>query len=166
MPKVSIVIPIYNVENYVRKSIESVIYQTESDIEIILVDDGSTDSSGKICDEYASQDSRIRVIHKKNGGLSSARNAGVKIATSEYVMFLDGDDYLKNSAVERLYHTALEYPSDFVQFLYQEVEYGQNPIEQSIRWFIKRIHRKICLKIYIDLVAWRHLAQQNCSGEN
>lgn len=102
MAKVSIIIPIYNVEKYVRKTIDSAINQTEKDIEIILVDDGSTDMSGKICDEYAQKDKRIKVIHKVNGGLSSARNAGIKVANSEYIMLLDGDDFLNVHAVSIL----------------------------------------------------------------
>ena len=81
MSKVSIIIPVYNVEKYIRKTIESAINQTESDIEIILVDDGSTDGSSNICDQYLKMDNRIKVIHKKNGGLSSARNAGTKEAS-------------------------------------------------------------------------------------
>ncbi len=121
MPKVSIIIPIYNVKDYVQKTIESAINQTEKDIEIILVDDGSTDGSEKLCDQYANIDTRIMVIHKKNGGLSSARNAGTVAATSEYIMFLDGDDYLKENAVERVLKVMKKYPSDFVQFMYQEV---------------------------------------------
>lgn len=131
MPKVSIIISIYNVKNYVRKSIESVINQTEREIEIILVDDGSTDGSGKICNEYVSYDNRIKVIHKENGGLSSARNAGTIAASSKYIMYLDGDDYLKENAVERVFEVMREYPSDFVQFMYQEVEEGQEPREQT-----------------------------------
>lgn len=132
MPKVSIIIPIYNVEHYVCKAVDSAINQTESDIEIILVDDGSTDNSGSVCDEYAYKDKRIKVIHKKNGGLSSSRNAGTTIATSNYVMYLDGDDYLKENAVERLLSVMKEYPSDVIQFRYQEVEEGQNPKIQEI----------------------------------
>lgn len=121
MSKVAIIIPIYNVEKYVRKTIESAANQTEKDIEIILVDDGSRDSSGKICDEYAASDSRIKVIHKENGGLSSARNAGTRLAKSEYVMYLDGDDYLAENSVERLLDIMKKYPCDFVQFRYEEV---------------------------------------------
>lgn len=127
MPKVSIIIPIYNVENYVRKTIDSAMNQTESDIEVVLVDDGSTDNSGDICDEYAHKDKRIKVIHKENGGLSSSRNAGTAIATGKYVMYLDGDDYLRENAVERLLAVMKEYPSDVIQFRYQEVEEGQEP---------------------------------------
>lgn len=122
MAKVSIVIPIYNVENYVRKTIESVINQTERDIEIILVDDGSIDSSGGICDEYAKTDDRIVVLHKTNGGLSSARNAGTKLAKSEFLMYLDGDDFLSLKAVEKLLSVMKRYPSDFIQFRYKEIE--------------------------------------------
>lgn len=140
MPKVSVIVPIYNVEGYVKKSIESVLCQTEAEIEVILVDDGSTDSSAQICDEYAALDNRIRVIHKVNGGLSSARNAGAEAASSDYVMFLDGDDYLKDNAVERVYQVMQEYPCDFVQFLYQEVEEGQEPSPQQETQSIYRAH--------------------------
>lgn len=122
MAKVSIIIPIYNVEKYVCKTIDSVVNQTEKDIEIVLVDDGSTDRSGKICDEYAQKDKRINVIHKVNGGLSSARNAGIKIASSEYIMLLDGDDFLNSHAVSILNGIIMKYPSDIIQFHYQEVK--------------------------------------------
>ena len=131
MSKVSIIIPVYNVEKYIRKTIESAINQTESDIEIILVDDGSTDSSN-ICDQYLKMDNRIKVIHKKNGGLSSARNAGTKEASSRYVMYLDGDDYLKSNAVERVFAVMNEYPSDIIQYQYQEIEEGQEPSEDKV----------------------------------
>lgn len=89
----SVVIPVYNVERYLEQCIESVIYQTYKDIEIILVDDGSPDNCPVICDKYASTDKRVSVIHKENGGLSSARNAGLLAANGEYVIFLDSDDY-------------------------------------------------------------------------
>ena len=131
MAKVSIIIPIYNVEKYMRKTIDSVINQIETDIEIILVDDGSTDSSGKICDEYSTRDNRIKVIHKENGGLSSARNAGTKEATSRYVMYLDGDDYLKENAVEKVLSVMKEYPSDIIQYQYQEVESEKSSEKQK-----------------------------------
>lgn len=91
---ISIVVPVYNVEPFIRRAIESVINQSYQNWELILVDDGSPDQCGLICDEYASKDSRIHVIHKKNGGLSSARNAGVQICHGEYLLFLDSDDYL------------------------------------------------------------------------
>lgn len=131
MPKASIIIPIYNVQRYLKKTVESVLNQSETDIEIILVDDGSTDSSGSLCDAYGEKDSRVKVIHKQNGGLSSARNAGTAAATSNYIMYLDGDDYLKENAVERAYGVIEQYPSDFVQFMYQELEEGQLPTVQT-----------------------------------
>lgn len=127
MPKASIIIPIYNVHSYVNKTVESALNQSEPDIEVILVDDGSTDGSGEICNEYAEMDRRVVVIHKKNGGLSSARNAGTEAASSEYVMYLDGDDYLRQNAVERCLETMKQYPSDFIQFLYQEVREDNEP---------------------------------------
>ena len=85
MVKVSIVVPIYNVEKYLEQCIDSIINQTLKDIEIILVDDGSPDNCPKMCDNYAKKDSRIKVVHKKNGGLSSARNAGIEVATGDYI---------------------------------------------------------------------------------
>lgn len=91
---ISVIVPIYNVENYLVKCIESIINQTYSNLEIILVDDGSPDNCHIICNEYAKKDSRIKVIHKKNGGLSDARNAGLEIATGEYISFIDSDDWI------------------------------------------------------------------------
>jgi len=100
--KISIIVPIYKVpEQYLRKCIESVMSQTLTDIEILLVDDGSPDKCGNICDEYAKKDSRIKVIHKKNGGLSSARNAGFLEATGKWIMFVDGVTGLSQICVKQ-----------------------------------------------------------------
>lgn len=93
--KVSIIIPLYNVEKFIPKLVESVISQDYENIEIILVDDGSPDNSGKIADDYSKKDSRITVIHKNNGGVSTARNAGIRAATGEYILFVDGDDWVE-----------------------------------------------------------------------
>lgn len=101
MNKVSIILPIYNVEKYLEKCVNSVISQTYQNIEVILVDDGSKDSSGRICDELVESDNRIKVIHKKNGGLASARNAGYEMATGEYIMYIDSDDVIKNDIAEK-----------------------------------------------------------------
>lgn len=100
MPLFSLIVPIYNVEPYIRRCVDSLIGQTFSDIEIILVDDESPDDSPRICDEYAKADERIRVIHKKNGGLSDARNAGLEIAAGKYVIFVDADDYIEKNTCE------------------------------------------------------------------
>ena len=97
--RLSIIIPVYNVEQYLQNCVQSVLTQTYQDLQVILVDDGSTDSSGILCDQLAQQDSRIQVVHKVNGGLSDARNAGLKVATGDYVLFLDSDDYYANSHV-------------------------------------------------------------------
>lgn len=100
--KVSIIIPVYNVENYLCDCLDSVIGQTYSLLEIILVDDGSKDSSGDICDEYAKRDNRIKVIHSENGGASAARNKGLEIATGEFLAFVDSDDMYENDAIEKM----------------------------------------------------------------
>lgn len=114
-PKVSILVPIYNVEKYLRRCIDSVLSQDFSDYELILVDDGSPDRCPQICDEYAAKDSRIKVVHKKNGGLVSARLAGFKEARGEYIMHLDSDDYLLPGAVSTLYDTAKNGDYDVVK---------------------------------------------------
>ena len=99
---ISVIVPVYNVEKYLRKSIDSLVSQTYRNLEIILVDDGGTDGCPAICDEYQSKDSRIQVIHKENGGLSDARNVGLRNATGDYIAFFDSDDYLKPDMYERL----------------------------------------------------------------
>lgn len=118
--KISVIIPIYKVENYLRECIESVLRQTYQNLEVILVDDGSPDSCPQICEEYARLDKRIEVIHKKNGGLSSARNEGFKHATGEYVLFLDSDDYWeKETAIQELVEK-VEEQVDLVLFRYKK----------------------------------------------
>jgi len=102
-PKISVVVPVYNVEKYLRECVDSVLEQTFSDFELILVDDGSPDNSGKICDEYAKKDSRVRVFHKTNGGVSSARNLGLENARAEWIMFVDSDDMICADALAVLF---------------------------------------------------------------
>ncbi len=101
-PLISVIIPIYNVQDFLPECIDSIIHQTYKNIEIILVDDGSTDKSGKIADEYARKDKRIKVIHKKNGGQGSARNEGLKIASGDYIGFVDGDDFVDKNYYKNL----------------------------------------------------------------
>lgn len=103
MEKISIIVPIYKVQDYLDECIESIINQTYSNVEVILVDDGSPDRCPQMCDEWAKRDSRIRVIHKKNGGLSSARNAGLDVANGEYISFVDSDDFICSDALQNLY---------------------------------------------------------------
>ena len=119
--KVSVIVPVYNIEEYVSYCIESLVGQDYQNLEIILVDDGSKDLSFKICDEWSKRDSRIKIIRKPNGGLSSARNVGLDFATGEYVLFIDGDDYLANGAISAMMSIIETKEVDFVQFGYEEV---------------------------------------------
>lgn len=112
---VSIIIPVYNVKKYLEKCITSVQQQSYSKLQIILVDDGSTDGSSVICDYYAKKDNRIKVIHKTNGGLSSARNVGLEHATGDFLAFVDSDDYIESDMIERLLEQAIENNVDIVQ---------------------------------------------------
>ncbi len=126
MKSVSVIIPVYNVEKYLRECVESVLTQTSDDYEIILVDDGSTDNSGIICDEYAKKFECIKVIHKKNKGLGSSRNVGVKAAEGKYILFLDSDDYIEKETVRILINAMSESNPDICLFggtvLYEDVE--------------------------------------------
>ncbi len=108
MVQVSIIVPIYNTGSYLHKCIKSILSQTLTNFELILVNDGSMDESGQICDEYAKQDSRIKVIHKKNEGVSVARNTGISIAQGEYIGFIDSDDWIEPDMYEKLYNIALQ----------------------------------------------------------
>lgn len=121
MPLVSIIVPVYKVEKYLKRCVASLMNQTLSDIEIILVDDGSPDNSGKICDSLQEKDCRIKVIHKSNGGLSSARNTGVKIARGQYIGFVDSDDDVALDMYEKMYSVAKRENVDFVMSDYQRI---------------------------------------------
>lgn len=112
--KVSIIMPVYNVEDYVGRAIESILNQTLKEFEFIIVDDGATDGSGKICDQYAEKDSRIRVIHKENGGAPSARNAAIEIASGKYMYFMDSDDWAEQGMLEDMYALAEEHQAQLV----------------------------------------------------
>lgn len=163
---ISIVVPIYNVEKFLEKCIRSIIAQTYINLEIILVDDGSTDSCGMICDEYKKKDNRIKVIHKKNGGLSSARNKGIDIAKGKYIGFVDGDDWIEPQMYRVLYDLVKKDNADLgiCGFLRIKEE------EASVR--VEEIHSKECisgrelLSRIIDydtkyIVAWNKLYKCN-----
>ncbi len=131
--RVSVIIPVYNVEKYLHQCVDSVLNQTYKKLEVILVDDGSKDSSGKICDEYAAKDSRVVVIHKKNGGLSSARNAGMEKATGTHLMFLDSDDFWDSEAVlSGVAESLRKTDADVVCFGYREYHDGDNSYGKEI----------------------------------
>ncbi len=112
--KVSVIVPVYNVEKYLNRCVESILAQTEQNIEIILVDDGSTDGSGVLCDAWAEKDGRILVLHKENGGLTSAWKAGVKLASGEYAGFVDSDDWIEPDMYEKMLKEALREDADLV----------------------------------------------------
>ena len=114
MAKVSIVIPVYNMQKYLDKCMESVLAQTLRDIEIVLVDDGSHDDSPKMCDAYAQKDPRVKVVHKENGGLTSAWKRGSLEATGDYIGYVDSDDYIENDMYERMYERAAATDADIV----------------------------------------------------
>ena len=140
-PRISVIIPVYNVEPFIRRCVDSILAQTFTNIECLLIDDGSKDKSGEICDEYAANDSRIRVFHKENGGPSSARNYGLDQASGEYVIFQDADDFLLDSgAFLRLITYAVQNQLDILRFDYSVVDkYGirirQKPLDNKVHLF-------------------------------
>lgn len=130
---ISVIVPIYNVEEYLPTCIESILNQTHKNLEILLIDDGSTDSSGKICDEYARQDNRCIVIHQPNKGLSGARNIGLDHATGEYISFIDSDDYIHPQMLETLYEVLQKGDYDFSMVTFKQVwEYCKEDIAVTI----------------------------------
>ena len=115
MAVISVIVPVYKVEKFLDRCINSIIQQTFTNLEIILVDDGSPDRSGEICDEWKMKDKRIRVIHKENGGLSDARNKGLDVATGDYVAFIDSDDWIDPDMFQLLYDATQKYQADIAE---------------------------------------------------
>lgn len=163
-PLISVIVPVYNVENYMRQCIDSLLNQTLSNIEIILVDDGATDTSPKICDEYARRYSRIKVIHKLNGGLGSARNAGMKEARGKYIGFVDSDDYVSVKMYETLLDVAETNKADcayceFTRFWNDTVDVTKPPKKT-----IKVYSDKEILDAYLlDRIGCSPLEKEDCS---
>ena len=127
---ISVIVPVYNVAPYLRQCVDSILSQSYTNLEVLLIDDGSTDESGAICDEYAQQDSRVKVIHKSNGGLSSARNVGLSLASGEWISFVDSDDWLDTDIYQKCIDELERYPDlDLVRFFinYTYLEKGSNP---------------------------------------
>lgn len=125
-PRISIIIPVYNVDKYLDFCMKSVIGQLYKNLEIILVDDGSTDNSGKMCDEYARVDSRVKVIHKENGGLSSARNTGMRMMTGDYFSFIDSDDFVRKDYISKMYAYMRKDNTDIVMCSVKKVMSEEN----------------------------------------
>lgn len=128
---ISVIVPVYNVANYLPQCVDSILAQDYRDLEVILIDDGSTDASGRICDQYGAKDSRVRVIHQKNGGAAAAKNAGLRVASGAYLAFADSDDYLEPGAYGFLMKTLLEMGADAVQGSFREI-YQNRAEEQRI----------------------------------
>ena len=131
MPAISVIVPIYNGEKFIHRCVNSILNQTFEDFELILVDDGSTDSCPQICDEYAAKDSRVIVIHCENQGVSIARNVGLAAASGDYVAFCDGDDSFKRTLLERTYKTAIEEHSDIVSYNLERLSEKDMPQEKE-----------------------------------
>lgn len=134
MKLISVIVPIYNQEKYLERCVDSILRQTYSNLEIILIDDGSTDKSGEICEAYLRKDTRIQVVHKKNGGLSSARNAGIKVARGEYIGFVDSDDFIAEDMYQILMEHCLRYDNISVfqiRLAHVSAENGVEKLEQD-----------------------------------
>lgn len=163
-PLISVIVPVYNVEKYLEKCLDSILAQTLSDIEIIVIDDGSTDRSAEICDTYAQRDGRIKVLHKKNGGLSSARNAGLDIATGKYIALVDSDDWIADNMFEVLYDSIKEYKADIAQCECIKMKNDdtivnpnlriKKPTIHSAKEILERLHDKGCITY---TVVWNKL---------
>ena len=153
MPKISIVIPIYNVEKYLDKCVQSAINQTLQDIEIILVDDESPDGCPQMCDEYAKKDSRIKVVHKKNGGLGFARNSGLEVATGEYVTFLDSDDFVDLYTYEHLYNIAKTENLDAIYYRFKRFTNEDEVKAEELSNEITRYKGEDIKELMLDVIA-------------
>ncbi|CUQ11676.1 Hyaluronan synthase [Turicibacter sanguinis] len=162
--KVSIIVPIYNVEKRIHKCIESIINQTYGNLEIILVNDGSSDNCPFICNMYEIKDDRVTVIHKQNGGLSSARNAGLNIATGDYICFIDGDDYINSNMIEILVNHAIKENADIVHCDFECIDEEGKVLHIKNRGYNNKKYfdgyETICgyvKKYKVKVVAWNKL---------
>lgn len=169
-PLVSVVVPVYNVEEYVTRCVKSIINQTYTNLEILLIDDGSTDRSGEICDSFATLDPRIRVVHQENAGLSGARNRGIELCSGEYIAFIDSDDFVSREFIRALVETACSTGSNIVQCYVKSFVYGEDisgpSFEEDFRMEdVNLVHltgREMCLTlldtVYEDCgVVWNKL---------
>lgn len=158
-PLVSVIVPCYNVEQFLPKCIDSILNQTYKNLEVWLVDDGSPDKCGAICDEYAKKDTRIKVIHKKNGGLADARNVALDVMTGEYVVCVDSDDYISPTHIEGLYHLIEKYGADVSVNTFCSFYEGSspNPSSKSAKdWVLDGLHatEMMFYQEYFDNTAW------------
>lgn len=148
-PKISVIIPVYNAAQFLDKCLDSILSQTFTDFELLLIDDGSKDSSGEICDRYAARDSRVRVFHKPNGGVSSARNLGLDNAQGEWIAFCDADDYVAENYLLELLNEAISSNADFVV---QDFDFAKENGEKIDKWYIPfvRIYDKTDFGLFVE----------------
>ena len=162
---VSIIVPIYNIEGYIRECIDSILAQTYPDFELILVDDGSPDNCGRICDEYAEKDVRIKVIHKENGGLTSARNAGLSVAKGDWIMHVDGDDWIEPDMIESLIEAAKAAEADLV--FGDFIKYGANAGNKQLpSWSSDKIDSLSRYIAYSMTTIWGSIAKRSLYTEH
>ena len=162
MPKISVIVPVYKVENCLQFCVDSILNQTYTDFELILVDDGSPDNCGAMCDAYAAKDIRVRVVHRENGGLSAARNSGMDIAKGEYIAFVDSDDAVTEDYLEVLLSACEENGADIAVCRFKEFEDGNNPIltqSKNETQCVAISGKEACMKLYegnglISINAW------------
>lgn len=162
---ISVIVPVYNVEKYLDKCVESIVNQTYKELEIILVDDGSTDNCPAMCDEWAKKDSRIKVIHKENGGLSNARNVGLDFAKGEYITFVDSDDYLFNQSLEKMLKALEEYEADISMVSSISVDHKGNVLSENILlrnavYFGEEIVEEFVIPLNTSV--WNKMFRSNC----
>ena len=158
--KVSIIVPVYNIENYIRVCVESILAQTYASLELILVDDGSKDNSGILCDEYAVIDPRVKVIHKENGGVSSARNAGLRQAKGDWIMHVDGDDWIEPDMIESLIEAAKATEADLV--FSDFIKYGPNAGNNQLpSWNSDKIDSMSRYIAYVMTTIWGSIAKRS-----
>ena len=169
---ISVIVAVYNIEKYIARCIESIQKQSYHELEIILVDDGATDASGRICDEYAGEDDRIKVIHRKNGGLSAARNTGIEASHGEYIAFVDGDDWIDANMYEKMAEQAIQNRADLVVCRYRciykdrlkdastgKITVYKKPFEMLLQYL------KEDEKFLIQHAAWNKLYHRSLLGE-
>ena len=154
---VSIIVPVYNVKKYLDNCLESIINQTYKSLEIILVDDGSTDGSSEICDNYRLKDNRIVVIHKQNGGLSSAKNAGLEVCKGNYISFVDSDDYVDSNFIEELYNNIQNTNSDISLCNYYTTINGKDYAHNGSRFILEGNEKYTKLFYTQTIVSWNKL---------
>lgn len=173
MPYFSVILPIYNVEKYLERCIKSVLENSYDDYEIILVDDGSTDHSGTICDEYEVKSDCIKVLHKKNGGLSSARNAGLEVAEGQYIFFVDSDDWITPDALQAIYEATVNSHPDILKFNYRAMPSGKDSVStiKAGEYERDQIINKIMSEVLkntacVNFSAWSHVYKRTFLSSN